>query len=95
MYLNLYQTKTSNIYQIKNVKLSSESNADIDHGRSVDRILSITCTSLLNLKKEKKNNVVVMLNMTERLTLRNAFSPVLFVLYDLVMGRSIAVCLFK
>lgn len=54
MYLNLYQTKTSNIYQIKNVKLSSESNADIDHGRSVDRILSITCTSLLNLKKEKK-----------------------------------------
>lgn len=93
MYVNLYQTKTSDTYQIKNVRLSGESNADIDYERSVDRILSITCTSLLNLKK--KNNVVVMLNMTERLTLRNAFSPVLFVLYDLVMGRSIAVCLSK
>lgn len=93
MYVNLHQTKTSNTYQIKNVRLSGESNADIDYERLVDRILSITCTSLLNLKK--KNNVVVMLNMTERLTLRNAFSPVLFVLYDLVMGRSIAVCLSK
>lgn len=55
VYVNLYQAKTSNTHQIKNVRLSGESNADTDHGRSVDGILSITCTSLLLKTTTTKN----------------------------------------